>query len=47
MVESWIDQKTLVIRENWDLKQDIIRGYRFQLLKHKHEVTFIQCFDLS
>ena len=47
MVESWIDQKTLVIRENWDLKQDIIRGYRFQLLKHKHEVSFIQCFDLS
>lgn len=47
VVESWIDQKTLVIRENWGLEQDIIRGYQFQLLKHKHEVSFIQCFDLD
>jgi 5-oxoprolinase (ATP-hydrolysing) len=47
MVESWIDRKTLVIRENWDLEQDIIRGYQFQLLKHKHEISFIQCFDLE
>ena len=47
MVESWIDRKTLVIRENWDLKQDIIRGYQFQLLKHKHEISYIQCFDME
>ena len=47
VVESWIDQKTLVIRENWDLKQDILRGYQFQLLNHKHEISFIQCFDLK
>ncbi len=47
MVESWIDSKTLVIRENWDLEQDILRGYQFQLLKHNHEISYIQCFDLK
>jgi 5-oxoprolinase (ATP-hydrolysing) len=47
VTESWIDRKTLVISENWDLEQDIIRGYQFQLLKHKHEISFIQCFDLE
>jgi 5-oxoprolinase (ATP-hydrolysing) len=47
VVENWIDQKTLVIRENWDLRQDILRDYQFQLLKQKHDITFIQCFDLD
>jgi 5-oxoprolinase (ATP-hydrolysing) len=47
VAESWIDRKTLVIHENWGLKQDIIRGYQFQLLKHKHEISFVQCFDLE
>lgn len=47
MVENWIDGKTLVIRESWDLKQDILRGYQFQLLKHKHEISYVQCFDLE
>ncbi|KPL15043.1 MAG: hypothetical protein AMS26_08760 [Bacteroides sp. SM23_62] len=47
VVESWIDQKTLMIRENWDLQRDILRGYQFQLLRHKHDITFIQCFDLE
>ena len=45
VVKSWIDQKTLLISENWDLDQDIIRGYQFHLLKHKHEISFIQSFE--
>jgi len=47
VVDSWIDQKTLVIHENWNLEKDILRGYQFQLLKHNHEVSYIQCFDLK
>lgn len=47
MVESWIDGKTLVIHGTFDLKKDIIRGYQFRLLKHKHEISYIQCFDLE
>jgi 5-oxoprolinase (ATP-hydrolysing) len=36
-----------MILENWDLSEDIIRGYQFRLLKHKHETSFIQCYDLE
>ena len=47
MVASWIDGKTMLIREHWDLHQDIIRGYQFRLLKQQHDITYIQCFDLE
>jgi 5-oxoprolinase (ATP-hydrolysing) len=47
MVEQWLDQKTLVIRENWGLQTDILRGYRFALLNHSHETCYVQCYDLE
>jgi 5-oxoprolinase (ATP-hydrolysing) len=47
MAESWIDRKTLLVTEHWNLHQDIIRGYQFRLLKHEHEIIFIQSFDLE
>jgi 5-oxoprolinase (ATP-hydrolysing) len=47
MVEQWLDQKTLVVRENWGLQKDILRGYRFALLNHSHETCYIQCYDLE
>ncbi len=47
VVERWIDGKTLVIRENWELTGDIIRGYRFSLLNREHEASYIQCYEIE
>ncbi len=47
VITRWLDPKTLLISENWELKEDIVRGYRFKLLNHSHETTFIQCFELD
>ncbi len=46
-ISRWLDQKTLFITENWDLSDDIIRGYEFVLLNHKHTITYIQCYDIE
>jgi 5-oxoprolinase (ATP-hydrolysing) len=47
LVKNWIDAKTLAISENWELAEDIIRGYRFVLLNHTHATTFIQCYEIG
>ena len=45
ITEKWLDLKTLIILENWGIKTDILRGYRFALLNHAHETSYIQCYE--
>lgn len=47
VIQHRLDSKTLIIKENWGLTKDILRGYRFKLLDIHHEVCFIQCYDVE
>ncbi|MCK4749184.1 MAG: hypothetical protein KAT15_19160, partial [Bacteroidales bacterium] len=47
VITRWEDSKTLIISENWELEEDIIRGYRFNLINHANETIFIQSFELE
>ena len=47
VIKKWLDRRTLVIGENWDLKKDIIGGYQFNLLKHQHETVYVQSYDME
>ncbi len=46
LIKKWLSSNTLLIEHNWGLEKDIIRGYQFRLLKHIHEVIYVQSFDL-
>ncbi len=47
VIKSWHDPKTLIVSENWGLKSDIIRGYRLNILNQKHEISYIQSYELE
>jgi len=42
-----IDDKRFKINENWGLTKDILSGFRFKLLKHKHRKIYVRCYDLQ
>ncbi|UCG27482.1 MAG: hydantoinase B/oxoprolinase family protein [Bacteroidales bacterium] len=41
---SWVNRKTLRIKENWDLDKDILAGFQFKLLQGKHPDIWIERF---
>ncbi len=46
-IQTWLDDRTFIIQQNWELTSDIIRGYQFRLLNYSHEVIYVQSFDIK
>ncbi len=46
-IEKWISQKELVISENWNLQNDILKGFYFKLLKGSHKHVQVEKFDMK
>jgi 5-oxoprolinase (ATP-hydrolysing) len=47
MIIRWFSPGTFLVKQNWALPSDIIRGYRFRLLKYNAGEVFVQSFDLQ
>jgi len=44
---DWIDEKTLRVKENWELTADILHGYTFSLLSEINQETTVTSFDFK
>ena len=44
-IETWLDAQTLIISHSWEIKKDILAGYRFQLLQKIHSEIYIKSFN--